>query len=146
MNCITKLETNSPKLTFLHRGKVRDSLRVDDKTRLIVVTDRISAFNKKIKTPIPNKGAVLNGIAGYWFEQTKNIIPNHVIQIIDPNLMLVKEAEPIKVEMVVRGYLTGSMWRGYEEGQRNFSGTQVPDGLKKKSKIRLAGFDTYYQR
>ena len=71
MNCITKLETNSPKLTFLHRGKVRDSLRVDDKTRLIVVTDRISAFNKKIKTPIPNKGAVLNGIAGYWFEQTK---------------------------------------------------------------------------
>ena len=138
MNCITKLETNSPKLTFLHRGKVRDSLRVDDKTRLIVVTDRISAFNKKIKTPIPNKGAVLNGIAGYWFEQTKNIIPNHVIQIIDPNLMLVKEAEPIKVEMVVRGYLTGSMWRGYEEGQRNFSGATVPNGLKKNQKFDSA--------
>jgi len=135
MNCITKLETNSPKLTFLHRGKVRDSLRVDDQTRLIVVTDRISAFNKKIKTPIPNKGAVLNGIAGFWFEQTKNIIPNHVLRIIDPNLMLVKEAEPIKVEMVVRGYLTGSMWRGYEEGQRNFSGTIVPDGLKKNQKF-----------
>jgi phosphoribosylaminoimidazole-succinocarboxamide synthase len=111
MNCITKLETNSPKLKFLHRGKVRDSLRVDDNTRLIVVTDRISAFNKKIKTPIPNKGAVLNGIAAYWFEQTQHIIPNHVIRVIDPNLMLVKEALPIKVEMVVRGYLTGSMWK-----------------------------------
>jgi phosphoribosylaminoimidazole-succinocarboxamide synthase len=135
MNCITKLETNGNKLTFLHRGKVRDSLRVDDKTRLIVVTDRISAFNKKIKTPIPNKGAVLNGIAGFWFEQTENIIPNHVIEIIDPNLMLVKEAEPIKVEMVVRGYLTGSMWRGYEEGQRNFSGAIVPDGMKKNQKF-----------
>ena len=135
MNCITKLETNSSKLTFLHRGKVRDSLRVNANTRLIVVTDRISAFNKKIKTPIPNKGAVLNGIAGFWFEKTKHIIPNHVLKIIDPNLMLVKEAEPIKVEMVVRAYLTGSMWRGYEEGQRNFSGTAVPDGMKKNQRF-----------
>jgi len=135
MNCITKLETNSSKLTFLHRGKVRDSLRVNANTRLIVVTDRISAFNKKIKTPIPNKGAVLNGIAGFWFEKTKHIIPNHVIKIIDPNLMLVKEAEPIKVEMVVRAYLTGSMWRGYEEGQRNFSGSIVPDGMKKNQRF-----------
>jgi phosphoribosylaminoimidazole-succinocarboxamide synthase len=135
MNCITKLETNSSKLTFLHRGKVRDSLRVNTNTRLIVVTDRISAFNKKIKTPIPNKGAVLNGIAGFWFEKTKHIIPNHVLKIIDPNLMLVKEAEPIKVEMVVRAYLTGSMWRGYEEGQRNFSGSIVPDGMKKNQRF-----------
>lgn len=135
MNCISKLETNSLKLRFLHRGKVRDSLRIDDNTRLIVVTDRISAFNKKIKTPIPNKGAVLNGIAAFWFEQTKHIIPNHVIRVIDPNLMLVKEATPIKVEMVVRGYLTGSMWRGYKEGQRNFSATIVPDGLKKNQKF-----------
>lgn len=131
MNCITKLETNSSKLSFLHRGKVRDSLRVDENTRLIVVTDRISAFNKKIKTPIPNKGAVLNGIADFWFKQTEGIISNHVIRLIDPNLMLVKEAIPIKVEMVVRGYLTGSMWRGYEEGQRNFSGTLVTDGMRK---------------
>lgn len=135
MSCITKLETNSRKLEFLHRGKVRDSLRVDENTRLIVVTDRISAFNKKIKTPIPNKGAVLNGIANFWFEQTKHIIPNHVIKVIDPNLMLVKEAEPIRVEMVVRGYLTGSIWRGYEAGEREFSGAIIPNGMTKNQKF-----------
>jgi len=135
MNYITKLETDSNKLTFLHRGKVRDSLSVNDSTRLIVVTDRISAFNKKIKTAIPNKGAVLNGIANFWFKQTEHIIENHVLRVIDPNLMLVKEAKPIKVEMVVRGYLTGSMWRGYEEGQRNFSGAVVGEGLKKNQRF-----------
>lgn len=135
MSCIKKLETNSSKLEFLHRGKVRDSLRVDENTRLIVVTDRISAFNKKIKTPIPNKGAVLNGIANFWFEQTKHIIPNHVIEMIDPNLMLVKEAEPIRVEMVVRGYLTGSIWRGYETGEREFSGALIPEGMSKNQKF-----------
>jgi phosphoribosylaminoimidazole-succinocarboxamide synthase len=131
MNCITKLESSSKSLRFLHRGKVRDSLAVNADSRLIVVTDRISAFNKKIKTPIPNKGAVLNGIADFWFEQTKQIIPNHVIRCIDPNLMLVKEASPIKVEMVVRAYLCGSMLRAYEEGQRIFSGQSVPEGLSK---------------
>ncbi|MCO4820714.1 MAG: phosphoribosylaminoimidazolesuccinocarboxamide synthase [Flavobacteriaceae bacterium] len=135
MSCIKKLETNSSKLEFLHRGKVRDSLQVDENTRLIVVTDRISAFNKKIKTPIPNKGAVLNGIANFWFEQSKHIIPNHVIEMIDPNLMLVKEAEPIRVEMVVRGYLTGSIWRGYEAGEREFSGALILEGMSKNQKF-----------
>lgn len=137
MSCIKKLETNSSKLEFLHRGKVRDSLRVDENTRLIVVTDRISAFNKKIKTPIPNKGAVLNGIANFWFEQTKHIIPNHVIEMIDPNLMLVKEAEPIRVEMVVRGYLTGSLWRDYEAGERIFNGGSIiiHNGMMKNQKF-----------
>lgn len=135
MNCIQKLETNSKQLEFLHRGKVRDSFRVDNSTRLMVVTDRISAFNKKIKTPIPNKGAVLNGIANFWFEKTKHIIPNHVIKMIDPNMMLVTEAEPIRVEMVVRGYLTGSMWRGYEAGEREFSGAVVPSGMTKNQKF-----------
>ena len=121
----------TPQLKTIHKGKVRDSIRVNDKKRLIVVTDRISAFNKKIKTPIPHKGAVLNGITNFWFEQTKDIVPNHLIQPIDPNVSLVHEAEPIRVEMIVRGYLTGSMWRGYEKGQRDFSGAVVPDGLTK---------------
>lgn len=135
MDCINKLETNSKNLQFLHRGKVRDSFRVDATTRLIVVTDRISAFNKKIKTPIPDKGAVLNGIANFWFEKTAHIIPNHVIRMIDPNMMLVKEAEPIRIEMVVRGYLTGSIWRGYEAGERIFSGVEIKEGMSKNQKF-----------
>lgn len=133
MDCLTKFD--SPQLKTLHRGKVRDSIRIDDNTRMIVVTDRISAFNKKIKTAIPTKGAVLNGIANFWFEQTKHIIDNHVIEQVDDYVTLVKEAEPIRVEMVVRGYLTGSMWRGYENGKRQISDVVIPDGMVKNQKF-----------
>lgn len=127
MDCLTKFVT--PQLQTLHRGKVRDSIRIDDDRRMIVVTDRLSAFNKVLETPIPLKGAVLNGIANFWFEQTRHILDNHLIEQIDPYATIVKEATPIRVEMVVRGYLTGSMWRGYEKGEREFSGVEVPDGM-----------------
>jgi phosphoribosylaminoimidazole-succinocarboxamide synthase len=110
---------------------VRDSLRAPSGDRLIIVTDRLSAFDSVLETAIPHKGAVLNGLANFWFEKTAHIIPNHVIKLVDANAMLVKEAEPIKVEMVVRQYLTGSMWRGYQAGQRTFSGVTVPDGMTK---------------
>ena len=133
MECLTKF--NSPQLELLHRGKVRDSLKVNESSRLIVVTDRISAFNKKIKTPIPTKGAVLNGIANFWFDKTKHIIDNHIIQQVDDYITLVKEAEPIRVEMVVRAYLTGSMWRGYEAGKRKISDVIVADGMVKNQKF-----------
>jgi fusion protein PurCD len=121
----------TPQLRLLHRGKVRDSYRIDDSTRLIVVSDRLSAFDSVLDTAVPHKGAVLNGLANFWFEKTAHIIPNHVKAMIDANAMLVKEAQPIKVEMVVRNYLTGSMLRGYQSGQRTFSGVTVPDGLTK---------------
>ncbi|OGX88643.1 phosphoribosylaminoimidazolesuccinocarboxamide synthase [Hymenobacter glacialis] len=129
MNTLTQFA--SPQLALLHRGKVRDSLRAPSGDRLIIVTDRLSAFDSVLETAIPHKGAVLNGLASFWFEKTAHIIPNHVIKLVDANAMLVKEAEPIKVEMIVRQYLTGSMWRGYQEGQRTFSGVTVPDGLTK---------------
>lgn len=129
MDCLTNFV--STELETIHQGKVRDSIRIDDTTRMIVVTDRLSAFNKVLETPIPTKGAVLNGIANFWFEQTASIIDNHIIEQIDPCATLVKEAEPIRVEMVVRGYLTGSMWRGYEAGERTFSGVTVGEGLTK---------------
>ncbi len=129
MNTLPHFAT--PQLQLLHRGKVRDSFRIDDSTRLIVVSDRLSAFDSVLETAIPNKGAVLNGLANFWFEKTAHIIPNHVKDMVDANAMLVKEAQPIKVEMVVRRYLTGSMWRGYQAGQRTFSGVTVPDGLTK---------------
>ncbi|MGI4867006.1 MAG: phosphoribosylaminoimidazolesuccinocarboxamide synthase [Janthinobacterium lividum] len=121
----------TPQLRLLHRGKVRDSYRIDDSTRLIVVSDRLSAFDSVLDTAVPHKGAVLNGLANFWFEKTAHIIPNHVKAMIDANAMLVKEAQPIKVEMVVRNYITGSMLRGYQSGQRTFSGVPVPDGLTK---------------
>ena len=129
MNTLTHFA--SPQLPLLHRGKVRDSLRAPSGDRLIIVTDRLSAFDSVLETAIPHKGAVLNGLANFWFAKTAHIIPNHLLKLLDANAMLVKEAEPIKVEMIVRHYLTGSMWRGYQAGQRTFSGVTVPDGLTK---------------
>ena len=129
MNTLTHFA--SPQLPLLHRGKVRDSLRAPSCDRLIIVTDRLSAFDSVLETAIPHKGAVLNGLANFWFAKTAHIIPNHVLKLVDANAMLVKEAEPIKVEMIVRNYITGSMLRGYQKGQRTFSGVTVPDGLTK---------------
>lgn len=125
----------TPQLTRLHTGKVRDSYRINPQTRLIAVSDRLSAFDFVLETPIPNKGAVLNSLASWWFQQTQHLVPNHFIQQIDPNITLVKEAEPIRVEMVVRGYLSGSVWRGYQEGERTFSGVTLPVGLVKHARF-----------
>lgn len=136
MNCLKQLSL--PELTLLHRGKVRDSYRATAHTRFIVVTDRLSAFDFILDTPIPNKGAVLNGISNWWFEHTNDIVPNHLIKTIDPNVMWVREAIPIRIEMVVRGYLTGSIWRGYEQGERYFSGVELPDNMHKNQAFEQA--------
>ena len=120
---------STPQLQLLHRGKVRDSFRIDDRRRLIVVTDRISAFDLKIKTPIHGKGAVLNRLAAFWFAHTQDIVPNHLIETMGSHGSLVHEAAPLKVEVVVRGYMAGSMSRGYSQGLRRFSGVAVPEGL-----------------
>jgi len=127
MNYITNIVT--PQLEKIHTGKVRESFRVDDKSRLIIATDRISSFDFVLNTPVPGKGAVLNSLAAFWFENTRDIIDNHFIKLIDPNISLVREAKPILVEMVVRGYLTGSAWRGYKNGKREVSGVSIPDGM-----------------
>ncbi len=129
MNYIENLTT--PQIQKIHSGKVRESFRINPGTRMIVATDRVSAFDKVLKTPIPGKGAVLNGIASFWFEKTRDIIDNHLIEVIDPNISLVREAKPIRIEMIVRAYLTGSMWRNYSKGKREFSGIKVGDNLKK---------------
>ena len=121
----------TPQLEKIHSGKVRESFRIDPLHRLIVATDRISSFDNVLKTPVPGKGAVLNSLAAFWFGKTKHIIDNHFVKLIDPNISLVREAQPIKVEMIVRGYLTGSAWRGYAKGKRVFSGVTVPDGMSK---------------
>jgi phosphoribosylaminoimidazole-succinocarboxamide synthase len=121
----------------LERGKVRDSY-VGGETRTIVVTDRVSAFDCVLGT-IPFKGQVLNQIAAFWFDETKDIAPNHVVSVSDPNVMVVHECEQLPVEFVVRGYITGvtktSAWYNYEQGVRNLCGNQLPEGLRKNQKF-----------
>ncbi len=130
-------ETSFAGIGEYEKGKVRDSYKQDGK-RIIVVTDRISAFDCVLGT-IPFKGQVLNQLAAFWFEKTKDIVPNHVISIPDPNVMVVKECEQLPLEFIVRGYITGvtktSAWYNYEQGVRNLCGNPLPDGLKKNQKL-----------
>ena len=134
--------TNFPNLGERYEGKVRDNYTFRDKDgvlkRIIVVTDRLSAFDRVITT-IPFKGQVLNQMAEFWFDQTKDIIGNHVIEFPDPNVVVGRECKALPVEMVVRGYLTGvtttSVWYHYKNGGRNFCGNALPDGMKKDQKF-----------
>jgi phosphoribosylaminoimidazole-succinocarboxamide synthase len=120
-----------------YEGKVRDNYTRQDE-RFIVVTDRISAFDRVLGT-LPLKGQVLNRLAAYWFERTRDVAPNHVKGVPDPNVLQCIECEPILVEMVVRAYATGStstsLWTHYEKGERVFCGHRLPDGLVKNQKL-----------
>ncbi len=127
-----------PELDGFYRGKVRDCYALGGGKRLIVVTDRQSAFDR-ILAEVPYKGQVLNQISAFWFDQTKDIVPNHVISVIDPNAMLVKDVKPFPIEVVVRGYISGvtttSAWYAYERGERLYCGHVLPEGLKKNQKF-----------
>jgi phosphoribosylaminoimidazole-succinocarboxamide synthase len=118
-------------------GKVREMCLQNDK-RIIVTTDRVSAFDVVLGT-IPMKGQVLTQLSAWWFEQTKDIIPNHLLDNPDPNVMIVRNAQPLPVEIIVRGYITGvtktSLWKLYEAGQRNAYGLSLPEGLKKNDAL-----------
>ncbi len=118
-------------------GKVRDSYKQTGQ-RILVTTDRISAFDCVLGT-IPFKGQVLNQLAAFWFEQTRAIAGNHVIDVPDPNVMVVAECEQLPIELIVRGYITGvtktSLWYNYERGIRNYCGNPLPDGLRKDQKL-----------
>jgi phosphoribosylaminoimidazole-succinocarboxamide synthase len=133
--------TEFAELGEFYKGKVRDNYTKDDK-RIIVVSDRLSAFDRIICL-IPFKGQVLNQMAQFWFEETKDICGNHVIEFPDPNVVVAKECKPLAVEMVVRGYITGSTstsaWYNYnEKGVRNFCGNELSEGLKKDQKFDQA--------
>jgi phosphoribosylaminoimidazole-succinocarboxamide synthase len=136
----TLTETDLEGLGEKYEGKVRDNYTKNDR-RYIVVTDRISAFDRVLGT-IPFKGQVLNRLAAWWFDQTKNVVPNHVIGVPDPNVLECVECTPILVEMVVRAYATGttstSLWTNYERGVRNFCGHILPEGLQKHEKLPKA--------
>jgi phosphoribosylaminoimidazole-succinocarboxamide synthase len=120
-----------------YEGKVRDCY-VKDGKRTIVVTDRISAFDRVLGT-IPFKGQVLNQIAAFWFDRTRDVAPNHVLAVPDPNVMIGRECTGVPIEFVVRGYLTGvtstSIWTAYEKGERTYCGHRLPDGLRKHERL-----------
>jgi phosphoribosylaminoimidazole-succinocarboxamide synthase len=129
--------TDFPSLGKKYEGKVRDNYTRDGR-RTIIVTDRISAFDRVLGT-LPLKGQLLNHIAGWWFQKTRDIAPNHVLDMPDPNVLVAAECTPLPVEMIVRAYLTGStstsIWVHYQKGARTFCGHPLPEGMKKHEKL-----------
>lgn len=119
-------------------GKVRDIFKIRDGKLAIVSTDRLSAFDK-VLTHIPYRGQLLNEISEWWFDNTRDIIPNHKIDVPDPNVMIVREYPRIDLEIIVRGYLTGvtstSIWKRYQNGEREFGDVILPDGMHKNMKL-----------
>jgi phosphoribosylaminoimidazole-succinocarboxamide synthase len=126
-------QVDLPALGSKESGKVRDIYRHNGE-RILITTDRVSAFDRVLGL-IPFKGQVLNQLSAWWFEQTGDIVDNHVIAVPDPNVTIGREAKPLPVEVIVRGYITGvtktSLWTLYTQGQRSPYGIPLPDGLKK---------------
>jgi phosphoribosylaminoimidazole-succinocarboxamide synthase len=136
-------ETNLAFLGEKKAGKVRD-IYIQPERLILVTTDRHSSFDRII-AHIPNKGQVLNQISAFWFEQTKDIVPNHVLAVPDPNVTVGKKCSMVPVEALIRGYLTGvtdtSIWTRYSGGKRDFGNVVLPDGMKKNQKLPHPIFD-----
>lgn len=126
---------NLPNQKSFYKGKVRDVYNIDDKFIIMVVTDRISAFDVVLPKAIPFKGQVLNQIASKFLDATSDIVPNWKISTPDPMVTVGNFMEPFKVEMVVRAYLTGHAWREYKSGKRELCGVALPDGMKENDKF-----------
>src|ERR1700693_498231 len=150
MNAIV-WETNLPGIQFLNRGKVRDLYEVGDRL-LIVATDRLSAFDVVLPTPIPDKGRVLTQLSLFWFNKLANVVPNHVISTenfegelapyrasLAGRAMLVKKTEPVAIECVVRGYISGSGWKDYQKTGA-ICGISLPSGLRESDKLPVPIF------
>lgn len=129
--------TSFTHLGLAHHGKVRDSY-IDGGVRTIVTTDRQSAFDRVLGT-IPFKGQTLNEIANFWFETTSDIVPNHMLEVPDPNVIRARECELVALEFVVRAYITGvtktSLWFNYEQGKRDIAGNKLGEGLRKNERL-----------
>jgi phosphoribosylaminoimidazole-succinocarboxamide synthase len=135
----TTIETTSlDALGKKYEGKVRDNYSTADGRRYVVATDRISAFDRVIGT-LPSKGQLLTSMAAFWFDKTKDLVPNHVLSVPDPSVMECVECVPLPVEMIMRAYVTGvtstSIWTHYKNGAREFCGHTLPDGLKKNQRL-----------
>ena len=129
-NVIAQTAYNLPKMTGFYKGKVRDVYSIDNDLLVMVATDRISAFDVVLPRPIPYKGQVLNQIAARFLDSTADICPNWKIASPDPMVTIGHKCEPFAVEMIIRGYLTGSSWRTYKSGKREICGVAIPDGMR----------------
>ena len=134
-NALTKTEFNFPGQVSLYKGKVRDVYNINNDFLVMVVSDRISAFDVVLPKGIPYKGQVLNQIAAKFLDATADIVPNWKIASPDPNVTVGHMCEPYKVEMVIRGYLTGHAWREYKSGKRTLCGCVMPDGMLENQKF-----------
>ena len=134
MKALSETNYHFEGLEGIYRGKVRDIYRVKGKF-ISISTDRISAFDHILYEPIPYKGQVLNQMAAYFLQQTSGIVPNWLESVPDPNVSIGKICKPIKIEMVIRGYLAGHAWRLYKSGERTICGEHMPDGMKESDKF-----------
>ena len=129
MNAITRTDFSFEGQKSKYTGKVRDVYDIDDKYLVMVVSDRISAFDVVLPEGIPYKGQVLNQIAAKFLDATADILPNWKIATPDPMVTVGRKCEPFKVEMVIRGYLSGHAWREYKAGKRSICGVEMPEGM-----------------
>lgn len=130
MKALTSTQFNFEGQTGVYRGKVRDVYFIDDDLLVMIATDRISAFDVVLPEGIPHKGHILNLLAWDFLQATNDIVPNWTLSLPHPNVTIGKKCTPYKVEMVIRGYLTGHAWRQYRDGHRVLCGVTLPEGLK----------------
>ena len=135
MDAIVNTDFNFPKQKSVYHGKVRDVYNINDEYMVMLVSDRISAFDVVLPKGIPYKGQVLNQIAAKFLDATTDICPNWKIATPDPMVTVGHKCEPFKVEMVIRGYLTGSSWRAYKAGDRELCGNPLPEGMVENQKF-----------
>ncbi len=135
MNTITATNFNFPNQKSVYRGKVREVYNINDELLVMIATDRLSAFDVVLPKGIPYKGQILNQIATKFMELTSDIVPNWLIATPDPNVAIGYLCEPFKVEMVIRGYLSGHAAREYALGKRTICGVTMPEGLKENDKF-----------
>ena len=135
MAAIVKTDFNFSGQTDKYVGKVRDVYNIKDEYLVMVVSDRISAFDVVLPEGIPYKGQVLNQIAAKFLDETTDILPNWKIAVPDPMVTVGHKCEPFKVEMVIRGYLSGHAWREYKAGKRTICGVEMPEGMVENQKF-----------
>lgn len=135
MDAIVKTDFRFPGQKSVYKGKVRDVYDINDEYLVMVVSDRISAFDVVLPEGIPYKGQVLNQIASKFLDATADIVPNWKIATPDPMVTVGHKCEPFKVEMVIRGYLAGSSWRAYKSGERTLCGLPLPEGMRENQKF-----------